>query len=112
MRQLFYERCPDLRFAITLFTPLRLRCPVFLRSHPSSGRRSPVAGRSPPVSCPLPPISDLCPLSSAAPPLLLPIPVWVRNPIGHWGCETSAAFTQGSSSLATLGWRADSLWDS
>src|SRR5882724_96558 len=33
-----------------------------------------------------------------------------HNPV--WGCETSATFTQGSSSLATLGFVAESLWDS
>src|SRR6266853_872551 len=30
----------------------------------------------------------------------------------RWGCETPATFTQGSSSLATLGFVAESLWDS
>src|SRR6266481_6323298 len=30
----------------------------------------------------------------------------------RWGCETPATFTQGSSSLATLGFVTESLWDS
>src|SRR6266478_533370 len=34
------------------------------------------------------------------------------RPQPRWGCETPAAFTQGSSSLATLGFIAESLWDS
>src|SRR6266436_732547 len=34
------------------------------------------------------------------------------RPQPRWGCETPAAFTQGSSSLATLGFVAESLWDS
>src|SRR5258706_4842236 len=34
------------------------------------------------------------------------------RPQPRWGCETSAIFTQGSSSLATLGFVAESLWDS
>src|SRR6266436_4901064 len=34
------------------------------------------------------------------------------RPQPRWGCETPATFTQGSSSLATLGFVAESLWDS
>src|SRR6266568_708192 len=34
------------------------------------------------------------------------------RPQPRWGCETPATFTQGSSSLATLGLVAESLWDS
>src|SRR5258707_15875632 len=33
------------------------------------------------------------------------------RPQPRWGCETPATFTQGSSSLATLGFVAKSLWD-
>src|SRR5258707_1343726 len=33
-------------------------------------------------------------------------------PQPRWGCDTPANFTQGSSSLATLGFVAESLWDS
>src|SRR5207248_3092311 len=34
------------------------------------------------------------------------------RPQPRWGSETPATFTQGSSSLATLGFVAESLWDS
>src|SRR6266436_5165071 len=34
------------------------------------------------------------------------------RPQPRWGCETPATFGQGSSSLATLGFVAESLWDS
>src|SRR6266478_8114 len=34
------------------------------------------------------------------------------RPQPRWGCETLPTFTQGSSSLATLGFVAESLWDS
>src|SRR6266567_6845206 len=34
------------------------------------------------------------------------------RPQPRWGCETPATFTQGSSSLATLGFVPESLWDS
>ncbi len=34
------------------------------------------------------------------------------RPQPRWGCENTAMFTQGSSSLATLGFVAESLWDS
>src|SRR6266853_7009710 len=34
------------------------------------------------------------------------------RPQPRWGCETPTTFTQGSSSLATLGFVAESLWDS
>src|SRR5882724_394873 len=34
------------------------------------------------------------------------------GPQPRWGCETPATFTQGSSFLATLGFVAESLWDS
>src|SRR5438045_9194098 len=30
----------------------------------------------------------------------------------RWGCDSLDSDTQGSSSLATLGWRPESLWDS
>src|SRR5207247_8210441 len=38
--------------------------------------------------------------------------VMCMGPQPRWGCDPLDSDTQGSSSLATLGWRLESLWDS
>jgi len=54
------------------------------------------------------------PIDSSTPTGLWPVAAVMRGGVTQprWGCDRLAPMTQGSSFLATLGWRTESRWDS